>query len=103
MVRVVVLFNLKEGVSRDEYEEWARDRDVPTVTGLDSVENFQLFRTSGLLGSEAPAPHQYVEMIEVRDMETFQQEIGSAAMSEIAAQFQGYADSITFMLAERSA
>lgn len=103
MVRVIVLFNLKEGVSREEYEAWARDRDVPTVTGLDSVEDFQVFRTSGLLGSDAPAPYQYVELIDVRDMDAFQQDIGTAVMAEIGAQFQDYVESVSFMVAHRSA
>lgn len=103
MVKVIVLFNLKSEASREDYEAWARDRDVPTVTGFGSVDDFRVFRTTGLLGSTEPAPYQYVELIEVNDMDAFQQDVGSAVMQEVGAEFQGFAESITFMLAERSA
>ena len=34
MQTVVVLFNLKPGVVRAEYEAWARSSDLPVVNGL---------------------------------------------------------------------
>lgn len=103
MVKVIVLFNLKADASRADYEAWAQDRDAPTVTGLGSVDDFQVFRTTGLLGSDDPAPYQYVELIDVNDMTAFGGDVASAVMQEVGAEFQAFAESITFMLAERSA
>ena len=34
MTTIVVLFNLKDGVDQDEYEQWARTVDIPSVRRL---------------------------------------------------------------------
>ena len=103
MVKVIVLFNIKPDASVADYEAWARDRDVLAVTGLGSVDDFQVYRTNGLLGSADPAPYQYVELIEVNDMEAFGRDLAVPIMQEVGVEFQRFAESITFMLAERSA
>lgn len=99
MATIVVLFNLKAGVDREEYLAWARTADLPTVRSLRSVSSFRVLATSGLLGGGA-APYEYVELIEVADMEGLGADIGTEAMQKIAAQFQEYADGPTFILAD---
>ena len=37
MTNVIVLFNLRDGVDRSEYENGAKSTDLPTVRGLDSI------------------------------------------------------------------
>ncbi|MBL7979272.1 MAG: hypothetical protein JNN12_13110 [Bacteroidetes Order II. Incertae sedis bacterium] len=97
---LIVLFNLKEGVSEAEYEQFAKEIDVPTVVRLQSVEAFKVFRTSGVLGSEAPAPYRYVEVIEVADLDGLFGDLGSETMQRVAAQFQAFADNPLFMMAD---
>jgi hypothetical protein len=103
MAALVVLFDLKDDAAVDEYEEWARTTDVPTVKGLDSVDDFRVFRADGLLMSDAPSPYEYVEIIEVNDMEQFGAEMESEIVQEVAAQFQEFADDPTFILTEQFA
>jgi hypothetical protein len=103
MAALVVLFDLKDDTAVDEYEEWARTTDVPTVKGLDSVDDFRVFRADGLLMSDAPSPYEYVEIIEVNDMEQFGAEMESEIVQEVAAQFQEFADDPTFILTEQFA
>lgn len=98
MTRIVVLFNLKEGVDQAVYEDWARSTDLPTVRALPSVDGFTVHPTKGLLGSDAPPPHQYVEIIDVADMDRFGADIGSETMQRIAGEFQAFADNPVFML-----
>ncbi len=43
-MKVVVLFNLREGFDVAAYEDWARTTDMPTVRGLGSVSGFEMFR-----------------------------------------------------------
>lgn len=97
---IVVLFNLKPGVSPSDYEQWAKTTDLPTVRKLGSVNQFSVLRTSGLLGSEAPAPYQYVELLEVNDMETLGADVSSETMQRVAAEFQQFADNPQFMLTD---
>ena len=56
MTTIVVLFNLKEGVNRDEYEQWARTVDIPNVRRLNGCSGFEVLRSQGLLGGSPDAP-----------------------------------------------
>jgi hypothetical protein len=97
---IVVLFNLKSGASPDAYENWARTTDIPNVNALGSVRSFSVLRTTGLLGSDEPAPYRYVELLDVQDMEQLGNDVGSETMQRVAAEFQDFADAPAFMLTE---
>jgi hypothetical protein len=97
--RIIVLFNLKPGVDRAAYEAWARSTDLPIVNALGSVERFTVHATTSLLGSDAPPPYQFVEIIDVADMALFGEETASATMTRVAGEFQQWADPV-FMLTE---
>lgn len=98
-MRLVALFTLKPGVSVEAYENWARTVDLPTVNALPSVENFTVHRITGQLGSDAPAPYQYLEIIDVADSDGFGRDVASAAMQAVAAAFQEMAN-VTFLTTE---
>ncbi|MBY9066932.1 REDY-like protein HapK [Hyphomonas sp. WL0036] len=99
--RIVALFNLKPGISVADYENWARTKDIPTVNGLKSVDAFEVFRSTGVLGSDAKPPYAYIEIIDVADMEGFGGEVGTEAMQKIAAEFQAMADDLVFILTDK--
>jgi hypothetical protein len=98
MTRIIVLLNLKPGKSAADYENWALSTDLPTVNGLQSVDGFTLHRATGLLGG-GTSPYDYVEVIDVADMELFGREASTEAMGRIAAEFQGWAEP-TFIVTE---
>lgn len=102
MATLIVLFNLKPGASREEYERWATERDVPTVSALTSVDSFRVLRATGLLGGGAP-PYHYVEVIEVSDLARFGEEIAGETIRAIAAEFQQFAEAPVFLLTEQLA
>jgi len=99
MATVIVLFNLKAGVDRAEYLAWAKSADLPTVRSLASVDSFRVLASAGLLGGGA-APYEYVEIIEVADMDGLLAEVGSPEMQAIASAFQNYADAPMFIVTE---
>lgn len=99
-MRIVVLFNLKPGIDVAAYEEWARTRDLPGVRALVSVSDFQIYRATGLLGGEGKPSYQYIEIIDVNDMEAFGRDVASEAIQKAAAEFQGFADNPQFILTE---
>lgn len=88
MVRIVVLVNLKPGKSAEDYERWAVKTDLPAVNALKSVDSFSLFQSTSLLGSDDRPPYDYIELIDVNDMDLFGQEVSTEAMGRIAAEFQ---------------
>lgn len=99
---IFALFNLKPGVSVDTYEAWARTADLPTVNALPSIASFRVFRTTGVLGSDAKPPFGYIEVLDVADMEQFGRDVATEAMNEVAATFQGMVE-VTFLTTEEIA
>jgi hypothetical protein len=96
-MRIIVLFNLRPGVDPAVYESWAAAQDIPTVRALPSIAGFEVAAATGLLGSDGKPPFQYVEVIDVADMDTFGTDISTPAMQKIAAEFQGFADNPVFV------
>lgn len=99
MTCIIVLVKLKPGKNAADYEKWAKETDLPTVNALPSVGRFDLLRTTGLL-TGGKAPCDYVEIIDITDMEQFGKDTGTDAMGAIAAEFQEWADP-TFILTEK--
>ena len=99
--RIVALFNLKRGVTPADYERWARRIDLPTVNGLSSVDKFEVFKSVGLLGTDAKPPYQYVEIIDVGDMDQFGKDVATATMQKVAGEFQAMADDLVFILTDK--
>jgi hypothetical protein len=99
-MRIVVLFNLKPGVDAAEYESWARSTDIPGVRGLGSCTDFQVYRTTGLFGSDAKPPYEYIETIDISGMDAFLSDVSSEAVQRVAAEFQRFADSPLFITTE---
>ncbi len=100
MTTIIVLFNLKSDADPAAYEAWARSTDLPTVNAMASVDEFQVQRATGLLGSDARPPYQYVEVIKVNDMGKFGEEVATQTMRKVAGEFQGFADGPVFILTE---
>ena len=98
MQTVIVLFNLKPGVDRAEYEAWARESDLPVVNALPSMEKFEVLKAQGLLIGDGPSPYEYVEIMRVPDMAAFGADLADPAVQAGAAQFQQYADNPLFIL-----
>jgi len=96
---IIVLFNLKPGVDRAAYERWARETDLPVVNTLRSVDGFEVLRTAGLLSGGA-APFDYVEIIRVNDMQAFGQDVASATVQRVAAEYREFADGPLFIQTE---
>jgi hypothetical protein len=52
---MIVLVNLKDGVSPEDYERWVLESYAPAVSALPSVEDWRGYRTSGLFGGRRAA------------------------------------------------
>ena len=100
MAKIVVLFNLKADADVSAYENWARTTDLPTVNDLKSVDQFEVLKTVSMLGTDQSPPYQYVEVLDVNDFEVFGQEVSTETMTQVAAEFQGFADAPMFIVTE---
>lgn len=98
MATIIVLFNLNSDVSKSAYEVWAKETDLKTVRRLKSIDRFDVFESIGLFGSDTKPPYEYIELLEVNDMDVFGVETGTVEMEDVAKQFQGFADNPLFIL-----
>ena len=98
MAALIVLFNLKDDTSKEIYEQWARETDVPTVKGLASVKDFKVYGLDQLMGTGGAAPYAYIEVIDIHDMDQLGKDISTERMQEVAAQFQSFADNPLFIV-----
>lgn len=101
MTKIVALFNLKPGVSAADYEAWAKTKDIPTVNGLQSIDSFEVFKATGLMGSEDKPPYAYIETIDINDMDMFGGEVSTEAMQAIAGEFQAMAADLVFIMTDK--
>jgi len=99
-MRIIVLFNLKPGADVAAYEHWAKTTDLPVVRSLPSVDDFQVYRATGLLIGDGKPPYQYIEVIDVPDMEGFGRDVASETVQKGAAEFAEFADNPLFILTE---
>ena len=101
---LIVLFNLKDGVSERDYEKWAKEVDIPIAGSLKSVRDFKLYRTEGIFGSDALPPYKYIEVLDISDFDSLPSDIASEPkMNDVANKFQSFADSPIFLVTERFA
>ena len=99
-MRIIVLFNLKPGTDVTAYEKWAKETDLPTVNALGSVDKFTVHRATGLFGSDASSPYQYIEIIDIKTMDGFVGDISTEAFQAAAAPFRDFADNPQFILTD---
>ncbi|HEU4970207.1 REDY-like protein HapK [Sphingomonas sp.] len=99
-MRIIALFNLSQTASREDYEAWARSRDLPTVNGLSSVESFQVLRTTGVLFSGNKPPYDYVEILDVTGLDAFLADCGGDAVGALAREMSAFTDGATFITTE---
>lgn len=99
-MRIIALFNLKPGVSREDYEAWAKHRDLPGVRSLVSVKDFWVYRTTGVLFSEAVPPYDYIEVLDITRMDEFNRDVASDLVQALAGEMGAFTDGATFMTTE---
>ena len=100
MRTMVVLVNLKDGVSPEAYERWVLDSYLPVVSELPSVGEWRNHRITGLLGSDAPLPYRYVVTLEIRNPEQIGRDMTSERMQGLLSDLHTLAD-VTQLTAER--
>jgi hypothetical protein len=99
---MIVLINLREGVSSEDYERWILESYAPAVKDLPSVEDWRDYRASGLLGSDATPPYRYVVTLEVSDLEQLGRYMQGEEMQRLFPELHEFAE-ITQVIAERFA
>jgi hypothetical protein len=97
---MIVLVNLKEDVAPEDYERWLRDRYVPAILDLASVDEWRGYRVGGLPESGGDAPYLYVVSVEINDLEKLSRDMESERVQRLLSELGRYAD-VTQLMTER--
>jgi hypothetical protein len=77
MTTRVFFFNrLNTGVSGADYERWVREVDYPKARAIPSIVSYDVVRVDGPL-RDSGVPYDYVEVVEVSDLESYRAELAS--------------------------
>ena len=98
---LIVMFNLKPGVNPADYERWAKESDAPAARSLASVSDWRVHRVAGMMGSDAKPPYQYVEVVQIGDLERLPQDVATEKMQQINAELAAFVDAPVFLLTHR--
>ena len=100
-MQLIILYSLKDGVSRDDFERWVRTIDYPAMRGLSRVSSFKTYRTEKLLmGAGAPSLG-YVEVFDIPDFDGFlSEDMSGETVQDIMGQFMGFAGAPEFIICD---
>jgi hypothetical protein len=90
MAKSIILYNLKEGVSDEEYRAWCEEYKGPFFLSLGTCKSFTLVSllggvkgdgSKGLPPQPAPPPYKYLGIVDVNSLEEWQKETESSAFT----------------------
>jgi hypothetical protein len=101
MPQIIIQYRLKPGVSREQFEHWARTVDYPAMRGLYRVSRFTNHRTvRNLFTVDAPST-QYIEFFEIPDLDGFlREDMSGPVVQRVMGEFMQLVDNPEFLVAE---
>ena len=102
MAYLILRYTLKDGVSRDDFEEWVRTFDYPNMRGLKRVKSFHTYRTTALLVGEGQPAFDYFELFEIDDFDGFcAEDMPGETVQAVMGAFMHWVDNPEFNIVER--
>lgn len=100
MPTMIVLVNLKERVTPEEYESWLQERYIPAILNLASVDEWRGYRVAGLPQSGGDPPYRYVVSVGINDLKQLGRDMESERVQRLLGELGRYAD-VTQLMTER--
>jgi hypothetical protein len=89
--RAFFLNTLHEGVDPADYERWVREVDYPFARAQPTIQRYEVTRLeANLFGSEGDLPCQYLEVIDVTDVEAYQSGAQGPEFAAFLEEWQGF-------------
>src|SRR5258708_6467849 len=76
--RAFFLNSLREGVDPRDYERFVREVDYPFARALPTIQSYVVTRIDGLLQGEGEPPCQYLEVVEITDVDAYRASLDPA-------------------------
>jgi REDY-like protein HapK len=100
MKQIIIMYNLKADVSPQQFEDWVRTVDQPTMRGLARVSRFRTFKTESLLMGDGKPSVQYVELFDITDLDGFVgEDMPGDVVQKVMGAFMGLVDNPELIIA----
>lgn len=98
----VVGLKLKEGVTPEAYERFAREVDKPTCEAeLPSITEWRLHRVEPMPAETGPAPFDYVEVVSLTSPQDFAVDLESDTVAELGRGLSELVETTTLLMTTR--
>ena len=95
MAKQIILYNLADHVTDEEYREYVTKEKGPLLDSLSSVKKFELVKASG------ESPHRYIGIMHITSLEEFSQnDAPSPAFQEFMGKWQSMVKDVTMLAGE---
>lgn len=99
MANVMILYRLKPGVSKDDFEAWVRAYDYPNIRGIARVARFANHRVERLLIGEGAPDVDYVEVFDIPDLDGFvAEDLAGPVIVEVMPRFMDWVEDPRFLV-----
>jgi REDY-like protein HapK len=89
--RVFFLNTLRPDVEPADYEAWIQRVDYPIARKQQSIQSYVVTRLEGTLSGEGEPPYQYLEVIEITDLDAYRSGMeGNAEFEQLLAEWATY-------------
>lgn len=100
MANILILYKLKPGITRADFEHWLVTSSAPTLRGIKRLKDLSAYRVEKRVMDAGEASIDYVEMFDIPDIAGFvSEDIPGAALRKDMEEFRGFAQSPEYLLA----
>jgi hypothetical protein len=100
MAHIFVLYRLKAGVSREDFESWLKSRNFAALRSIKRLDKFAVFRVEKRVMAKEPASVDYIDLFEIPDISGFiNEDIQGNISLKNMEEFGGFADKPEYLLA----
>lgn len=86
---------LQPGAKAEEYESWVQRVDYVMAKQIPSIISYRVYRVNGVCMGDDPAMYDYVEIVEITDIDIYRHEIRNHPAAEpIMAEIRNYVASV---------
>jgi hypothetical protein len=89
--RVFFLNRLRDGVSPADYEDWVRRVDYPVARRQPAIRSYVVTRLDGLVTADGEPPYQYLEVIEITNIDDYRSSLsGNPELESLLQEWSEY-------------
>ena len=90
MPRIFFLVRLRPGVAREDYERFVREVDLHTAPEVLPIESYEVLRLEGRVAADDSPSFDYLEIVEVADLEQFRAALAAPSDPLLALMRQAF-------------